>query len=380
MIRMQASADSRDLRRAVEKLEQEVERQQETIDTLDLRVAQLQDFAGLVNLERRRKGRIGKRLERLAAPALTVVEQHRPRALRVPRRYLRACPPDPAPRISVVTPSFNQGRFIDRTIRSVIDQGYPELEYVVQDGGSTDETTDVLERYADRLARVVSAPDGGQADAINRGFADTTGEIMAYLNSDDLLLPGSLAYVASYFSQHPEVDAVYGHRVVVDRFDRDIGMWVVPRHRDWVLTISDVVPQETLFWRRRVWERAGGRVDSELDFAIDYDLLLRFVATEARIVRLPRFLGAFRTHPVQKTVAKTDIGIGEAEVLRERWHGYAMPEAEVASRLRPFYRRHVALHLVYRIRDFMPIRRVDVLSATPVSVWPQTALATTPDQ
>src|SRR5262249_23541680 len=144
-------------------------------------------------------------------------------------------------------------------------------------------------------------PDEGQTQAINLGFQHTSGEIMAYLNSDDLLLPGSLAYVAGYMAAHPEVDVVYGHRILIDECDDEVARWVLPRHDDRVLTWANFVPQETLFWRRRIWERVGGTLDASFQFAMDWDLILRFREAGARFVRLPRFLGAFRVHARQKT-------------------------------------------------------------------------------
>ena len=145
-------------------------------------------------------------------------------------------------------------------------------------GGSSDETVSVLRRFEPLLRSWRSEPDDGQADAINRGFAETTGEIMAWLNSDDLLLPGTLAYVAQYFAKHPEVDVVYGNRIMIDDDDGQIGSWILPAHDDHALTLADYVPQETLFWRRRIWDAAGGSVDTSFAFAIDWDLLLRFRA------------------------------------------------------------------------------------------------------
>lgn len=113
------------------------------------------------------------------------------------------------PRISIITPSYMQGRYVERTVRSVLLQDYPNLEYIVLDGGSTDETLDVLEPYVERMSHFYSGPDGGQADAIRRGFDMATGEILGYLNSDDLLTPGSLRFIAAFFQQNPDVDAVY---------------------------------------------------------------------------------------------------------------------------------------------------------------------------
>ena len=138
------------------------------------------------------------------------------------------------------------------------------------------------------------------AQAINRGFAHSTGDIMAYLNADDLLLPGSLNFVAAYFEAHPDIDVVYGHRVLIDADGAEIGRWVLPPHEDEVLSWADFVPQETLFWRRDMGERAGGAMDESFRFALDWDLLLRFRDAGARFVRLPRFLGAFRCMPIKR--------------------------------------------------------------------------------
>ena len=198
---------------------------------------------------------------------------HAPRPLMVPLSYLRSHVPARAPPISIVTPSFNQGNMLEQTIRSVLDQGYPALEYVVQDGGSTDASVGILRRYESRLTAWESAPDGGQAAAINRGFRRTSGDIMAYLNSDDLLLPGSLAYVADYFQRHPEVDVVYSHRVLVDELGSEIGRWVLPPHDGLAIAFADFIPQETMFWRRRAWEEVGGGVDESFRFAMDWDLI-----------------------------------------------------------------------------------------------------------
>jgi glycosyltransferase involved in cell wall biosynthesis len=267
-----------------------------------------------------------------------------------------------------VTPSFGQGHFLERTLYSVVNQNYPALEYVVQDGGSTDETTVVLRRYEDSLLHWVSEPDDGQGDAINRGFAHTTGEIMAYLNSDDLLLPGALAYVARYFTAHPDVDVVYGNRMMIDEHDGHIGSLVLPRHDDEELTLLDFVPQETLFWRRSAWEAAGGQIDASLRFAIDWDLLLRFRESGAKIVRLPRFMGAFRVHDEQKTATWYDECLIECELLRRRVHGRAISHDEAVARAAPYMRRHVPHHLWYRLKMRLPLRRQPVRTL-PLEPW-----------
>ena len=232
----------------------------------------------------------------------------------------------------------------------MLDQDYPALEYVVQDGGSRDGTPAVLARHAARLHHVASAPDGGQADAINQGFAHTSGEIMGWLNSDDRLLPGSLAYVANHFASHPEIDVIYGHRVLIDERDREIGRWILPEHDDDVLRWVDFVPQEALFWRRRAWEKAGGALDVGFRFALDWDLLLRFQEAGMRMARVPRFLGAFRVHPTQKTSAWQDVGKDEVDRLRARTLGFVPDSAQVKRRIRGYLMRHVVLHGLHRAR------------------------------
>jgi glycosyltransferase involved in cell wall biosynthesis len=284
------------------------------------------------------------------------LRQHPPQPLRIPTSYFDVEPPAPAATISIVTPCFQQGRFLERTLASIISQSYPALEYVVQDGGSTDQTLDILRRF-DLLVSWVSEPDLGQADAINRGFARTTGEIMGWLNSDDLLLPGALAYVARYFAGHPDVDAVYGHRFVIDERDRKVGSWILPRHSNRVLRLADYVPQETLFWRRRIWDAVGG-LDQSFQYALDWDLLLRFRAAGARMVRVPRFLGAFRVHDQQKRLVDSAVGVAEFMRLLRRIHGRELSRREVLARLVPYLARHLVLHAGCSALDRLPPRRL----------------------
>lgn len=294
------------------------------------------------------------------APKLGRLRQHPPEPLRIPRAYAATRPPSRPPTITVVTPSFRQARFLGRTIRSVLDQGYPALEYVVQDGGSDDGSVEVIKTHEASLSRWESRPDEGQAQAINLGFACTRGEIMCYLNSDDVLLPGALAYIARYLAARPEVDAVYGDRVLIDENGRKVGVWVLPRHDDDALRLVDFVPQETLFWRRSLWERSGGRVDESLSYAIDWDLLLRFFDAGARIVHLPRFLAGFRVHEEQKTTSEHELGMAEVERLRERALGRPMPHDEAIRLVQPYLQRHVPLHLLHRFMERLPVPRIAV--------------------
>lgn len=260
------------------------------------------------------------------------------------------------PTISIVTPSFNQASFIERTIQSVLSQTYPRLEYYIQDGKSDDGTVEILKQYEKKLSGWESVSDNGQSQAINLGFLKTSGEIMAWINSDDILLPGTLAFVADYFSKHPEIDVVYGNRILINENDQQIGRWVLPSHDDSVLSWVDYVPQETVFWRRAIWERAGGMVDESFQFAMDWDLLLRFRNVGARIVRLQRFLGAFRVHSDQKTsTVISSTGLQEMNNIRLRELGRIPLQREVRKAVIPYLLKHIVYDLWWRIRSTFKI-------------------------
>ena len=278
-------------------------------------------------------------------PPLGRLQHHAPRPLRSPRPPSNEMPAGAALSVSIVTPSFNQAEYLERTLRSVLDQGYSALEYRVHDGASSDDSLAILERYTEALAAVVSEPDDGQADAINRGFAQTQGEIMAWLNSDDLLLPGALQRVSAYFAAHPDVDVIYGNRILIDEEDREIGRWVLPDHDDEVLSWADFVPQETLFWRRRIWDRVGGELDTSYRFALDWDLLVRFRDAGARFAHVDAFLGAFRIHAAQKTSSVIlDLGRQEMDRIRMRCLGRVPSDGEIRRAVLPYLLRHLVRH------------------------------------
>jgi len=264
-----------------------------------------------------------------------------------------------APRIAIVTPSYNYAEFIGATVMSVITQPYPRLSYVVQDNNSTDGTDRVLADIAHRRSNLMREPrclilrreaDRGQADSINRGFAHVPdAEIMAYLNADDILLPGTLAFVASTFQRYPEVEVVYGHRIFIDADGRETGRCVLPNHDPNVIRWMDYIPQETMFWRRRVWDRIGP-LDATLRFAIDWDFILRAHEAGFRFKRLPRFLGCFRWHDRQKTSAMGKVGADEQKRLRRRHLGYDPTAKEISRNIRGYLRRHVLFHRAYKLR------------------------------
>ena len=205
------------------------------------------------------------------------------------------------PRLAIVTPSYNTGRYIGPAIDSVLSQQGAEFDYVVMDGGSTDGTVDVLKGYGPRL-RWVSEKDKGQSDAINRGFGETEGEILGWLNSDDTYAPGAFRAVAEYFAAHPDVDLVYGNATYTDARGRHIAdcVHVEPYSRHRLFRYSDFMVQPATFFRRRAFEAVGG-VDASIHWAMDYDLWLRLVADGAKVAYLPRVLAQFRWLAENKT-------------------------------------------------------------------------------
>jgi glycosyltransferase involved in cell wall biosynthesis len=287
----------------------------------------------------------------LLSPGLGVLSHHQPKPLDIPKHYASARATDSCPVISIVTPALNQSDFIERTIKSVISQNYPKLQYIIKDGGSSDGTEKILEKYSEFFLHCESSEDQSQSNALNMGFKYATGEIMSYLNSDDLLLPGSLHYVGNFFTDHPDVDVVYGHRVLIDVFDREIGRWVLPPHDDDILLWVDYIPQETLFWRRRIWDKASGHMDESFQFALDWDLILRFRDAGAKFARLPRFLGAFRVHDSQKT-SKNILETGQREMdrLLHQHHKRVISEEEAGKNKRKYLVKHMFLNLLYKFK------------------------------
>jgi glycosyltransferase involved in cell wall biosynthesis len=251
--------------------------------------------------------------------------QYAPRPLRIPAAGVRIEEAG-LPSIAVVTPSLNQGSYIGQAVQSVIGQGYGRLQYVVQDGGSSDGTLQILRQLSGHGVRVHVEPDQGQADAINRGFARTDGEVMGWLNSDDMLAPGALHRVGQIFRDDASVDVVYGNRLIVDGAGLEVGRWILPGHDEQLLRFVDYVPQETMFWRRRLWERVGGCLNAELQFALDWDLILRFVQANAVIRHVPELFGVFRVHQSQKTQARLRTsGLREMRWVKERYGGLQIP-------------------------------------------------------
>jgi glycosyltransferase involved in cell wall biosynthesis len=225
--------------------------------------------------------------------------------------------------ISIVTCSYQQGRYLERAMRSVLDQDYPALEYIVIDGGSADGSVEIIKRHAPALAYWVSEPDSGQTDALIKGFEQSHGEICGWLCSDDLLLPGALHAVADYFCANSGVYAAYGDALWIDA----VGQFLRPKkemdfNRFVFLHDHNYVPQPSMFWRRELYARVNG-LDPAFDLAMDADLWDRF-STQARIGHIPRYLSCMRFYEAQKTRSRRIEGKREDDVIRGRSHSLAM--------------------------------------------------------
>jgi len=225
-----------------------------------------------------------------------------------------------APRVSIVTPSFNQGRFIARTIRSVLDQSYPNIEFVVVDGGSTDDTVAVLRSFGDRLSWV-SEPDRGQTHAINKGFATATGAIRAYLNSDDTLLPKAVETVVDQFIKQDDLDLVYGDADYIDEMDKVTGTYATAGWSFERLMQDCCICQPAAFWSARIAERVGA-FDERLRFAMDYDYWLRIARQGGVVHHLPVRLAQSRLHSATKTLSFRSGIYGEIFDICMRHGGY----------------------------------------------------------
>ena len=208
------------------------------------------------------------------------------------------------PLVSIVTPSFNQGRFLRRTIESVLGQDYSHIEYIVIDGSSTDDSVDVLRGYGDRFTWVSEA-DRGQSDAINKGFARCHGSIRAYLNSDDVLCPGAIRTVVAHLDEHPEWDLIYGDAHNIGADDTVLGIYPTADYDFGRLLQNCFICQPAAFWRTRIAERVG-LFDAGLHYAMDLDYWLRIDRAGGRIAHVPEILACNRVYAETKTLSARD--------------------------------------------------------------------------
>lgn len=235
------------------------------------------------------------------------------------------------PLISIVTPSYNQGQFLEETIRSVLLQGYPNLEYIIIDGGSTDDSVKIIRNYTSRLSYWVSEKDRGQSHAIKKGLERATGEIVAWLNSDDRLRPDTLSRVARAFAVSPKIVFTYGDINLID-IDGQVINRLYAKRPNRFLTVNygqHGVPQPGSFWRKWAYEQVGG-VDTSLKFCMDRDLFIRLwkVGSTKRIIGPP--VADFRVHEQSKTATMKEIRAKEKALILDR---YGNPRLQSHKRL-----------------------------------------------
>lgn len=236
------------------------------------------------------------------------------------------------PLVTVITPTFNQGEFLEATIRSVLLQGYPNLEYMVIDGGSTDGSVDIIRRYADPITYWISEEDRGQSHAINKGLVRSKGTILGWLNSDDIYMPGTIFRAVEMFSQHDEIDVVYGHIDRIDQKGRIVPTPILPKDKvtfdKHTALMESVVNQPGSFWRKRIMDKVGYLNDS-LHYGMDYEYWTRMLLAGAVFWRVNETVAMFRLSASSKTVGQTARMARESISIINSFSS----QADLASRL-----------------------------------------------
>ena len=226
------------------------------------------------------------------------------------------------PKITIVTPSLNQAHYIEQTILSVLNQNYPNLEYIIIDGGSTDGSVEIIKKYADKLAYWISEPDKGMYDAIQKGFDKSTGEIMAWLNSDDLYHPKAFFSVANIFQSFPNIKWLTGIAVSFDEVGSVIHVTDVPRWSKYRYynTNEGYIQQESTFWNRELWDKIGAKINTNCRYAGDFDLWMRFFDYE-KLYYIPTLIGGFRERSsIQLSKDSYSLYLAEARACRnQKW-------------------------------------------------------------
>jgi len=225
-------------------------------------------------------------------------------------------------KVSIITPSYNQGQFLEETIVSVLKQDYKNMEYIVIDGGSTDNSVDIIRKYQDRINYWVSEKDSGQTHAINKGFRRASGHIVGWLNSDDILCAGTVKNIAEVFENNPGCGIVYGQIQGIDKEGKYLKeKIVIPKiSQNKLLNINTCVPQPGSFYLKDI-VKAAGYLDMTLNYVMDYDLWIRMLAINPNCIYIPKIVSKIRRHDNSKTMSLWDNAVLEEELIRKKNHG-----------------------------------------------------------
>lgn len=264
------------------------------------------------------------------------------------------------PKISIVTPNFNQGEFLEATIQSVLEQNYPNLEYIIMDGGSTDKSLDIIKKYESRIHLWVSEPDEGMYDAINRGFQNTSGEIMGWINSDDMLINRSLFTLAEIF-ENENVEWVQGQHNWFDKYGRLFQSRPVRLRskynyllKEYHKGLSPFIQQESTYWRRSIWQRAGGYVSTEYELAGDFELWMRFFK-HGQLFLTNSSVGGFRVHSTnQKSISNYQLYLKEADQIIDNYN----LSGEEANSIKFLKERNIIDKIPFARRSRFKLRRL----------------------
>lgn len=258
-----------------------------------------------------------------------------------------------APKVSIVMPSFDQGQFLEESICSVLAQDYPLIEFIIVDGGSKDQSVDIIRKYQDHLAWWVSEKDKGHADGLNKGFAHAAGEILAWLNSDDIYFPGAVSEAVAILKEHPEAGMVYGDANLIDDAGKPAGKFAA-RQTDYrrMLRGSVHIPQATTFFRADLWRQVGP-LDLSLFFSFDYDLWVK-LARVSELLYVPRLWANFRIHNRGKTLVNDDRCYPDMLRVYEREVGGWLSWLRLRMIARKLFYAWVPWRLRLRLRKAIP--------------------------
>ena len=264
-------------------------------------------------------------------------------------------------KFSIITPSYNQGEFLEETILSVLNQDYPNLEYIIIDGGSNDNSVEIIKKYQKSLKYWVSEPDKGQSDAINKGLKIATGSILQWLNSDDVLMKGALNYINEYFNKNPDKGCMIGDLQLINLTGKFTTLIkAVPFHFNSALFTTGLVPQPSTFFTRRAWEKTGN-LDISLTYQFDYEYFLRMAKAGVKFGILRKSIAQFRLHPDSKTVSEyNNLFFESVTTIQDYYLPSSLKNAKFKNKylklLKLFYKIRIFIARAFLRGDFIPFR------------------------